>query len=167
VLASNAQVSSRLADTVYTFSKNGTGCECSRLTLAESTKQKECVMSLTSIATSTAGAHPVVAPAAALSATSNRTATPAVTPDQAPARRSSSKSTAAELQQAIEASNKVLAAKTSNELQFAMERDTGLSVVKLINRQSGETVLQFPSEAILQIAKGIDQVTGAIIQRKA
>jgi flagellar protein FlaG len=71
------------------------------------------------------------------------------------------------LQQAVDASNKVLAAKTSNELHFAMEKGTGLSVVKLINRQSGETVLQFPSEAILQIAKGIDQVTGAIIQRKA
>jgi flagellar protein FlaG len=137
------------------------------LTLAESAKQKECAMSLTSIGTSTAGARPVVTPAAAVSATSNHPATPATPPEQATARHSPSKSTAAELQQAIEASNKVLAAKTSNELQFAMERDTGLSVVKLINRQSGETVLQFPSEAILQIAKGIDQVTGAIIQRKA
>jgi flagellar protein FlaG len=135
--------------------------------LAESTKQKECVMSLTSIATSTAGAHPVVAPAAALSATSKRGATPTGTPEQALAKPSSSKPSADELQQAVDASNKVLAAKTSNELLFAMERDTGLSVVKLINRQSGETVLQFPAEAIVQIAKGIDQVTGAIIQQKA
>jgi uncharacterized FlaG/YvyC family protein len=36
----------------------------------------------------------------------------------------------------------------------------------LINRQTGDTVLQFPSEAMLQIAKGIDQVTGAIVQQK-
>jgi len=60
-----------------------------------------------------------------------------------------------------------LAEKTSNELHFAVEKGTGLSVVKLISRKSGETILQFPSEAMLQIAKGIDQVTGAIIQRKA
>jgi flagellar protein FlaG len=92
---------------------------------------------------------------------------PEASPEKSLIKRSSSKSTAAELQQAVDASNKVLATKTSNELHFAMEKGTGLSVVKLINRQSGETVLQFPSEAILQIAKGIDQVTGAIIQRKA
>jgi flagellar protein FlaG len=91
---------------------------------------------------------------------------PTVSPEQAVAAPSASKITAAELQQAIEDSNKVLAAKTSNELHFAMEKGTGLSVVKLINRQTGDTVLQFPSEAMLQIARGIDQVTGAIVQRK-
>jgi flagellar protein FlaG len=101
-----------------------------------------------------------------LGATSSHAATPAVTPVEA-IQRTSTKPSSAELQQAIEASNRVLAAKTSNELHFAMEKGTGLSVVRLINRQSGETVLQFPSEAMLQIARGIDQVTGAIIQRKA
>lgn len=71
------------------------------------------------------------------------------------------------LQQAVDASNKVLESKTSNELHFAVEKGTGIDVVKLISRNTGETLLQFPSEAMLQIAKGIDQVTGAIIQRKA
>jgi flagellar protein FlaG len=123
-------------------------------------------MSLTTIAASSAGAHPAVKPAAAPSATTNRVAAPAVAPLDSTA-HASAKPTSDELQQAVEASNKVLAAKTSNELHFAMEKGTGLSVVKLINRQSGETVLQFPTEAILQIARSIDQVTGAIVQRKA
>ncbi|OIP19473.1 MAG: hypothetical protein AUK50_04555 [Comamonadaceae bacterium CG2_30_57_122] len=60
-----------------------------------------------------------------------------------------------------------MASKTSNELHFAVEKGTGLAVVSLINQKTGETLLQFPSEAMLEIAKGIDQVTGAIIQRKA
>jgi flagellar protein FlaG len=124
-------------------------------------------MSLTPIATSTVGTHPVITRASAPSATSSQTAMPEASPEKSLIKRSSSKSTTAELQQAVDASNKVLAAKTSNELHFAMEKGTGLSVVKLINRQTGDTVLQIPSEAILQIAKGIDQVTGAIIQRKA
>lgn len=41
----------------------------------------------------------------------------------------------------------MLATKTCNELRFGIEKGTGLSVVRLINSQSGETVLQFPSEA--------------------
>nr|WP_319564045.1 flagellar protein FlaG [uncultured Rhodoferax sp.] len=71
------------------------------------------------------------------------------------------------LEQAVESANKVLASKTSNELHFAIDKDTGITVVKLTNRQSGETILQFPSEAMLQIAKGIDHATGSIIQRQA
>lgn len=124
-------------------------------------------MSLTPIATSTVGTQPVITPASALSATSSHAATTEASPEKSLVKQTAAKSTAAQLQQAVDASNKVLAAKTSNELHFAMEKGTGLSVVKLINRQTGETVLQIPSEAILQIAKGIDQVTGAIIQRKA
>jgi flagellar protein FlaG len=123
-------------------------------------------MSLTSIATTSAGATPIVTPVVVVSTTSHRAEAPAVAPVK-PVARSTQKPSAAELQQAVEASNKVLAAKTSNELHFAVEKGTGLSVVKLISRQSGETILQFPSEAMLQIAKGIDQVTGAIIQQKA
>jgi flagellar protein FlaG len=123
-------------------------------------------MSLTPIATPTAVVRPVVTPAAGLSAKTDPGAAPTISSEKVAAQRSPAKSTAAELQQAIEASNKVLAAKTSNELHFAMEKGTGMSVVKLINRQTGDTVLQFPSEAMLQIAKGIDQVTGAIVQQK-
>ncbi|MDD5478605.1 flagellar protein FlaG [Rhodoferax sp.] len=73
----------------------------------------------------------------------------------------------ATLEQAVESTNKVLASKTSNELQFTIDKDTSLKVVKLMNRLSGETILQFPSEAMLQIAKSIDQATGALVQRKA
>ncbi|MDD2808717.1 flagellar protein FlaG [Rhodoferax sp.] len=73
----------------------------------------------------------------------------------------------ATLEQAVASTNKVLASKTSNELQFAIDKETSLTVVKLMNRQSGETILQFPSEAMLQIAKSIDQATGALVQRKA
>ena len=75
--------------------------------------------------------------------------------------------TAVELQQAVDQANKVLQAKTSNELQFSVDKSTDIAVVKMINQQTGETLLQFPSEAMLQIARSIDRVTGAIIRKQA
>jgi len=122
-------------------------------------------MSLTSIASPAGVTPPIAAPAAVPSATSRRAATPMGEP-AVPALKSVSKPTPADLQQAVDTSNQVLASKTSNELHFAVEKGTGLAVVSLINQKTGETLLQFPSEAMLEIAKGIDQVTGAIIQRK-
>ena len=123
-------------------------------------------MDVTSITASRTLVQPNSAPAATARASAQDTPPPALaaaknvaTPAQKP--------NDSELQQAVDKSNKVLESKTSNELHFAIEKGTGISVVKLISRQSGDTILQFPSEAMLQIAKGIDQITGAIIQRKA
>jgi len=67
----------------------------------------------------------------------------------------------------VEQANKVLEVKTSNELRFSIDKSTHIPVVKMINQKTGETLLQFPSEAMLQIAKSIDQVTGAIIRKQA
>jgi flagellar protein FlaG len=95
-------------------------------------------------------------------------ATPPAPASSAPvAAKASATPTPAQLQQAVEQANKVLEAKTSNELRFTVDKSTGLSVVKMINQQTGETLLQFPSEAMLQIAKSIDRVTGAIIRKQA
>lgn len=71
-----------------------------------------------------------------------------------------------ELQQAVDQANKVLESKTSKELQFSVDKSTGIPVVKMINQQTGETLLQFPSDAMLQIAKYIDQTTGALVSKK-
>jgi flagellar protein FlaG len=123
-------------------------------------------MNVTSIATSAAAMSPAL-PAAASSRTTGQS-TPAPSEELAKiAAMKAAKPSDAALQQAVDASNKVLESKTSNELHFAVEKGTGINVVKLISRNTGETLLQFPSEAMLQIAKSIDQVTGAIIQRKA
>lgn len=75
--------------------------------------------------------------------------------------------THAELKQAVETANRALQAKVNSELQFAMEPETGISVIKLIERESGKAIMQFPSEEILQIAKSIDRLTGSLIRRVA
>ncbi|MDD2880929.1 MAG: flagellar protein FlaG [Rhodoferax sp.] len=123
-------------------------------------------MDITPVATTRTAGLQSYAPAAATRPMAQNLPAPTAQVAKA-AKQSAKEPDAATLQQAVDASNKVLANKTSNELHFAIEKGTGLSVVTLVNQKSGETILQFPSEAMLQIAKGIDQVTGAIIQRKA
>lgn len=123
-------------------------------------------MDVTSIASNRTLVQPNSAPAAAARASAQDTPSPAPAAVKNVAAQAK-RPTDSELQQAVDKSNKVLESKTSNELHFAIEKGTGLNVVKLISRQSGDTILQFPSEAMLQIAKGIDQITGAIIQHKA
>lgn len=123
-------------------------------------------MDITPVATTRTAGLQSYAPAVATRPVAQNLPAPTAQVEKA-AKQPAKEPDAAMLQQAVDASNKVLASKTSNELHFAIEKGTGLSVVTLVNQKSGETILQFPSEAMLQIAKGIDQVTGAIIQRKA
>ena len=71
------------------------------------------------------------------------------------------------IKQAMDHANKVLSAKVIDDLQFSVDKDTNIQVVRLINRKSGETVMQMPSAEMLKIAKSIDQFVGALIQKTA
>ncbi len=116
---------------------------------------------------SVAATAPVVRAAPVKSSGFEGDAPPAVPSSSAPVAVKASAPTPAQLQQAVEQANKVLEVKTSNELRFSIDKSTHIPVVKMINQKTGETLLQFPSEAMLQIAKSIDQVTGAIIRKQA
>ncbi len=71
------------------------------------------------------------------------------------------------LKRAMDHANKVLSTKVMDDLQFSVDKDTNIQVVRLINRKSGETVMQMPSDEMLKIAKSIDQFVGALIQKTA
>ena len=72
-----------------------------------------------------------------------------------------------ELQKAVDQANASLVNRPSNELRFTVEKGVGMTVVKLVDIKTGEDLVQFPSKIMLEIAKTIDQVTGAIIKHKA
>lgn len=72
-----------------------------------------------------------------------------------------------ELRKAVDQANTSLLNRSSNELRFAVEEGVGVTVVKLIDLKTGDAIMQFPSKIMLEIAKTIDQVTGAIIKHKA
>ena len=71
------------------------------------------------------------------------------------------------LQKAVDQANTSLVNRSSNELRFTLEEGAGIAVVKLIDLKTGDAIMQFPSKVMIEIAKTIDQVTGAIIKHKA
>jgi flagellar protein FlaG len=57
--------------------------------------------------------------------------------------------------------------KTMNqELQFSVDKDTGKTVVKVIDTESRELIRQIPPDEMLAIAKAFDTLKGLIIRKK-
>lgn len=63
--------------------------------------------------------------------------------------------TATELKSAVDNINQALQ-KVSSNLTFSIDQDTSLVVVKLIDKQAGDVIRQFPSKETIAIAKAID-----------
>lgn len=55
----------------------------------------------------------------------------------------------------------------ANNLQFTIDEDTGINVVKVVDTDTKEVIRQFPSEEILSIAKALDQLQGMLVRDKA
>jgi flagellar protein FlaG len=63
---------------------------------------------------------------------------------------------------ALQQSNKNL------ELSFSVDQATNRQVVKLMDKTTGDTLLQYPSEAVLAISQGIDEFQhGLLLRQKA
>lgn len=71
-----------------------------------------------------------------------------------------------EVKNATNAVQQVVQAKASN-LTFAVGQDEGKTVVKLMDKQSGEVILQIPSKEMIAIADQIDKIVGMFVQQKA
>src|SRR5574340_851178 len=50
----------------------------------------------------------------------------------------------------------------SSDLRFSVDEDTGKTVVKVLEKQTGELIRQIPSKEMLQIARAIDTLQGLI-----
>ena len=54
------------------------------------------------------------------------------------------------------------------ELSFSVDQATNRQVVKLMDKATGDTLLQYPSEAVLAISQGIDEFQhGLLLKQKA
>nr|WP_314899475.1 flagellar protein FlaG [uncultured Deefgea sp.] len=71
-----------------------------------------------------------------------------------------------ERRDAVEKLNSVIKQKNES-LQFSIDDDTDIRVVKLIDMNTKETVRQFPSEEIVNIARAIDKLQGMLVRDKA
>jgi flagellar protein FlaG len=55
----------------------------------------------------------------------------------------------------------------NQELQFSVDKDTGKTVVKVMDKQTGDVVRQIPSIEMLELAKAMDTLHGLIIRKQA
>lgn len=56
----------------------------------------------------------------------------------------------------------------SLELSFSVDKTTNKQVIKLMDKATGDTIVQIPSEAVLAIAQGIDEFQqGLLLKQKA
>jgi flagellar protein FlaG len=72
----------------------------------------------------------------------------------------------AELQDAVTSGNNFLKTVT-NAVEFTIDKESGDTVVKVVDTATKEVVRQFPSEEMLAIAKALDKIQGLLIKQKA
>lgn len=71
-----------------------------------------------------------------------------------------------QLQDVVNAANDLI--KPYNDaLQFSIDKDTGTTVVKVIDINTKEVIKQMPSEEMLAMAKALDQLKGLLVKQKA
>jgi flagellar protein FlaG len=70
------------------------------------------------------------------------------------------------LQKAVDHANKALQTLASNELHFSIDKETGVQVVKLTDKQTGEVIRQIPSEEMLKIAQSIEAMRGSLVSQE-
>ncbi|HMV19782.1 MAG: flagellar protein FlaG [Azonexus sp.] len=56
---------------------------------------------------------------------------------------------------------------SNTDIQFTLDDETGVRVVKVVDRGTKDVIRQIPSEEILQIARALDKLQGLLIRQKA
>lgn len=75
-------------------------------------------------------------------------------------------STQQQVQDAAEKANKAIEALKSN-LQFTVDKSTGINVVKIVDTETKQTIRQIPSEEMLSIAHRLEEIKGLLIKNSA
>lgn len=55
----------------------------------------------------------------------------------------------------------------AQDLQFSIDKDTGRTIVKLIDSNTKEVLRQIPSEELIAISKALGRSSGVLLERKA
>jgi len=71
-----------------------------------------------------------------------------------------------QLEQALEKLKTALPAKAS-ALQFSVDEQSGDTIVRIVDGDTGDTIRQIPSKELLEIAKAIDKMQGLLLKQSA
>lgn len=82
-----------------------------------------------------------------------------------PAERSQSPSRKS-VEDAVERVSKFVS-QTANDISFSVDLDSGVDVVKIIDRGTREVIRQIPSEEMIALAQALDKLQGLFVRDKA
>jgi len=71
-----------------------------------------------------------------------------------------------EVQKALEEVEKAVAP-MAQSLQFSLGKDSGRTVVKVMDTDTNEVIRQIPSEEVLAISKAVDKLKGLLLKQQA
>jgi flagellar protein FlaG len=69
------------------------------------------------------------------------------------------------LQAAVEKMQKFVSMAAS-DIQFSIDEDSGVTVVKVVDRETKDVIRQIPSEEMLDLAQALDKLQGLLIKQK-
>lgn len=55
----------------------------------------------------------------------------------------------------------------SNDIKFSIDEETGISVIKVIDRATDEVIRQIPGKEMIEIAKTLDRLQGLLVKQQA
>lgn len=71
-----------------------------------------------------------------------------------------------QLQDAVKTVNRFIEPAAGN-LEFQIDAQSGRTVMKLVDKETGSVLRQMPSEEMLAIARALDRLSGLVIKLKA
>ena len=72
-----------------------------------------------------------------------------------------------EIEKAVKNIQEAVKQIASNNLQFSIDQESGRTVVRVVDADTGDTIRQIPSEEMLNISKALDKLQGLLLQQKA
>ena len=55
----------------------------------------------------------------------------------------------------------------NNNLEFTVDSETSMNIVRVVDKETNQTIRQFPSEEAVAIAKTLDKLQGMFVRTKA
>lgn len=119
-------------------------------------------MSIQNVGNAASGAQAVTSASASQSVKSNQ----AVNVPAAPEDDKNAQPDSKQLQAALDKLKKVAAA-SSSDLQFSVDKDSGKTIVRVVDTITGDVIRQIPSKDVLEISKSIETMQGMLFKKEA
>ena len=70
------------------------------------------------------------------------------------------------VKEAVAAANEAVKS-IKSEVEFSIDEDSGKTIVRVVDKQTGTVIRQMPSKELLEIAKSLDRLQGLLVRNSA